>query len=276
MYSKWACCFGLRRLIRVLKRMVNGALGCVGLRLVRTDSHQGTTADLGLRQILDRLKVSMVFDVGAHIGEYATRLRQIGYQARIISFEPRADAFSELSARAMSDPNWEVQRLALGDREGEQLLNISRNLVSSSFLPTLPNILTVEPAIAGIGTERVKVEVLDRIYRNLTDPSELKIFLKIDAQGYEPAVLAGAREFLSYCVAVQLELALLPSYQSQTLLPEMIGLMRKKGFELVYLERGFWDERTGYLVEADGIFVRAEMLERDFPHSMITDSLPSN
>jgi FkbM family methyltransferase len=255
---------------------VNGTLGCFGLRLIRTSPDHATAADLGLRRILDHLGISMVFDVGAHTGGYATRLRDIGYRGRIVSFEPQAEAFEALSARATSDPYWEVQRLALGDREGEQLLTISRNSVSSSFLPISANILTVEPAIAGIATEEVRVHVLDRIYRNLTDPSEDKIFLKIDAQGYEPIVLAGAREFLSCCVAVQLELALLPSYQNQTLLPEMIGLMRKRGFELVHLERGFWDERTGYLLEADGIFVRAEMLERDFPRSIIADSVPSN
>jgi hypothetical protein len=118
--------------------------------------------------------------------------------------------------------------------------------------------------------------VLDRIYQNLVDPSEHKIFLKVDAQGYEPTVLAGAREFLSCCVAVQLEMALLPSYKNQTLLPEMMGLMRRSGFELVHLERGFWDDRTGYLVEADGIFVRAEIVERDFPRNAAADSIPGS
>jgi FkbM family methyltransferase len=258
-----------------LKSMVNEALECFGFRIVRTNQDDPTGADPGLRQILDRLGVLVAFDVGAHAGEYATRLRNIGYRGRIISFEPQTEAFAALSKRAMLDPYWEVHRLALGDQEGEKLMNISQNSVSSSLLPILPNILTVEPTIAGIGTERVRVAVLDRIYRNLTDTSEHKAFLKIDAQGYEPAVLAGAREFLSCCVAVQLELALIPSYQNQTLLPEMIGLMRKREFELVYLERGFSDERTGYLIEADGIFVRAELLERDFPRSIIVDSVPS-
>jgi FkbM family methyltransferase len=215
----------------------------------------------------------MVFDVGAHVGEYAARLRAMGYKGRIISFEPQAEAFAALSRRAVLDPYWEALHFALGDREGERVLNISRNSWSSSFLPVLPDILRVEPTIAKVGTERVRVEVLDRVYRNLANPSENNILLKIDAQGYEPMVLAGAREFLSCCVAVQLEMALLPSYQDQTLFPEMIGFMRKSGFELVHLERGFWDDRTGYLLEADGIFVRAEILERDFPRSAVADSV---
>jgi hypothetical protein len=65
-------------------------------------------------------------------------------------------------------------------------------------------------------------------------------------------------------------------YQRQTLLPEVIGLMRKSGFELVHLDRGFWDDRTGYLLEVDGIFVRAEILERDFPRSVVADTVSWN
>jgi FkbM family methyltransferase len=269
-------------MIRTVKSIVNGTLGYLGLRIVRTDLYRAAldsesirNTDAGLRQILRYLEITAIFDVGAHIGGYATRLRSIGYQGRIISFEPQAKAFASLSERAMFDPYWEVLQLALGDREGEQVLNISRNSVSSSFLSISPNILTVEPGIAIAATERVQVAVLDSIYPNLIDPSEHRIFLKIDAQGYEPMVLAGAREFLSCCVAIQLEMALLPSYQRQTLLPEMTGLMRKRGFELVHLQRGFWDDRTGYLLEVDGIFVRADILERDFPRNADADRIIS-
>jgi FkbM family methyltransferase len=259
-------------MVRTLKRVINGTLGYLGLRLTRVNPDHAT-ADTGLRQILRKLEVSVVFDVGAHVGEYATRLRDIGYQGRIISFEPQTGAFSALSKRAVFDPYWETVHLALGDHKGEQILNIARNSKSSSFLPIVAHIVTIEPAIAEVTTERVQVEVLDKIYQDLVDPPEHRIFLKIDAQGYEPMVLAGAREFLSRCVAVQLEMALLPSYQNQTLLPEMMGLMRRSGFELVHLERGFWDRRTGYLVEADGIFVRAEIVERDFRRNAAADSL---
>jgi FkbM family methyltransferase len=263
-------------MVRTLKSLVNTILGYLGLRLIQIRSHPALTVDAGLRQILSRLGVSVVLDVGAHVGEYAIRLRDIGYRGQIFSFEPQAGAFAALSSKAMLDPFWEAFHIALGDRTGEQVLNISENSVSSSFLPVSPNILTIEPAIAGVEIERVRVEILDNIYGDITDPSEDKIFLKIDAQGYEPKVLAGAKEFLSCCVAVQLEMALFPSYQNQTLLPEMIALMRRSGFELVDLERVFWDHRTGYLMEVDGIFVRAEILDQDFLHSAIADSVSRN
>jgi FkbM family methyltransferase len=259
-----------RLMIRTVKRVVNGSLGFIGLRIIRKGPDRVRDADAGVRQLLRYLGITVVFDVGAHMGEYAMRLRNLGYQGRIVSFEPQAEAFAALSKRALVDEDWVALHLALGDQEGEQVLNSSRNSWSSSFLPILPHILEVEASIKKVGTERVRIGLLDNIYKNLTNPSD-KIFMKIDVQGYEPAVLAGASEFLSCCVAVQLEMALLPSYQGQVLFPEMIDFMRRSGFAPVHFERGFWDGRTGYLVEADGIFVRAEILERDFPRGGVAD-----
>jgi hypothetical protein len=66
-------------------------------------------------------------------------------------------------------------------------------------------------------------------------------------------------------------MALLPSYQGQVLLPELINVMCRSGFAPVHFERGFWDSRTGFLLEADCIFVRAEILERDFPISRVAE-----
>ena len=63
-----------------------------------------------------------------------------------------------------------------------------------------------------------------------------------------------------------MELALVPSYRGQTLFPEMLELMRQSKFQLVYLEPGFWDLRSGFLLETDGIFVREEDLDRCFTH----------
>jgi hypothetical protein len=38
--------------------------------------------------------------------------------------------------------------------------------------------------------------------------------------------------------------------------------MENKGFKLVHLERGFGDVRTGFLIEADGVFVRHDNLPK--------------
>jgi hypothetical protein len=146
---------------------------------------------------------------------------------------------------------------AHGARAGQQVLKISRNSVSSSFLPATPAILQVEPDIDKVRTETVPVTTLDRIAPQFAASSD-KVFLKIDAQGYEPNILAGAGDLLASCMAVQLEMSLFAVYQGQKLFPEMMRFMLDRGFEIVHLERGFSDADTGYLNEADGIFVRRD------------------
>jgi FkbM family methyltransferase len=247
----------------LVKAAVNGVLGLAGLRLARDHRSRLSPLDMALHQILAQLDISVVFDVGAHAGEYAARLRKLGYRRRIVSFEPQAAAFATLAKQAMLDSKWDALPVALGDCDGEAVLNVSANSMSSSFLTVLPNILQVEAGIAQVATERVQLSRLDRIYRQFSSTSDAAL-LKIDAQGYEPKVLAGARELLATCDAVQMEMALFPSYRGQKLLPEMIISMSHRGFALVHLERGFWDRSSGYLIEADGIFVRMDRLAAGF------------
>jgi FkbM family methyltransferase len=245
-------------------------LGLADLRLVRGAL---TNEDTALRQILKQLAVTVVFDVGANLGQYAERLRNLGYRGRIISFEPQFAAFSVLRNKAALDPRWDAVCLALGDQELDQDLNVSQNSVSSSLLPVAPQVLNVEPTIVTVTTERVSVQRLDQVYKPFVHPSD-RIFLKLDVQGYEPNVLMGASEFLPFCTGIQVEMALFPSYQGQKLFFEMSGLIAQKGFQLIHLERGAWDARTGYLREVDGIFVRADELDRTFARAHPCESVP--
>ena len=249
----------------LLKRLINGTLGLAGLRLVRNAPPATTAADVALRQMLSQLGITMVFDVGAHIGEYAARLRHIGYRGRIISFEPQAAAFAVLANKAIRDRSWNAERLALGNHVGKQELNISANSVSSSFLRVAAEMVEIETGLAQTKSETVPVTTLDHVQHRFVGPSD-RVFLKIDAQGYELNILSGGDTFLTRCRAAQIEMALFPSYHEQKSLIEMIGFMHERGFRLVNLERVFWDDRTGYLIEVDGMFVRADDLPEALGH----------
>jgi FkbM family methyltransferase len=168
-----------------------------------------------------------------------------------------------LRKKALLDSRWEAVCLALGDQEMVQQLNISQNSASSSFLPTVPEILNFAPTIVSMTTESVSIKRFDQVYKAFIH-SSVRVFLKLDVQGYEPKVLTGASEFLSLCTAIQVEMALFPSYQGQKLFFETSGLIAQKGFQLIHLEPGAWDTRSGYLIDVDGIFVRADDLDRTF------------
>ena len=79
-------------------------------------------------------------------------------------------------------------------------------------------------------------------------PAGRRIFLKLDVQGYESQVLAGATQLLAHTLAVQLEMSLLPLYEGETLMPQMHAAMTAKGFDLWDLEPSFRDPATGRII----------------------------
>src|SRR3954447_8852354 len=58
--------------------------------------------------LLRELRVNVVLDVGATVGQYADKLRRTGYAGRIVSFEPVAELCAELRERAAADDRWHV------------------------------------------------------------------------------------------------------------------------------------------------------------------------
>ena len=82
--------------------------------------------------------------------------------------------------------------------------------------------------------------------------------MKIDTQGFEKNVLEGSINSLKYINGIQIELSLKPLYKGSLLYLDMIKYMKRYNFELVSLENGFSDHKTGELLQVDGIFFKKE------------------
>jgi FkbM family methyltransferase len=197
--------------------------------------------------------ITVVLDVGAHVGEYANSLRQFGYKGRIESFEPLARAHGELSSRAASDPLWTCHRLALGDTSGTLTLHVAANEVSSSALDILPRHVQGAPESSYVSSEQVSVRTLDEL--GLTDASD-RAYLKADVQGFEQHVLAGADRTLESVRLLEVELSLVKLYEAGPLFSEMLEYLKDLHFEPIWFERAFNDAATGRLLQMDGIFAR--------------------
>ena len=150
-----------------------------------------------------------------------------------------------------------MRNLGLRDKSETLLINIAGNSYSSSFLNMLPRHVEAAPDSAYIGQQEISVTTLDSIFPEVASTAR-NIFMKIDTQGFERRVMQGALTSLPRIAMIQLEMSLVPLYEEELGLVDMLTYMSNLGYRLIALEPGFTDPRTAHLLQADGIFLRAE------------------
>lgn len=214
-----------------------------------------------LTQLLRTYDINLVLDIGANKGQYGRALIKHGYQGRIVSFEPLPDAFARLSQNRWGFASWQVENLALGAEDTTAVLNIAGNSQSSSLQAMHPSHVAAAPESAYIGDCTVMVRRLDSVFDRHYRPGD-RCYMKMDVQGHESQVLQGASGCLDSIVAIESELSMVPLYEGQMLWNEAIESMKSLGFELASISPGFRDRNTSVMLQADGVFIRAEAIER--------------
>ena len=202
-------------------------------------------------------------DAGA-AGGIHRRWSSLGGGVKVLGFEPDNREFGRLP----KSDNYIWVNAALGDRESEVALQVTRHQTNTSLL--LPN-----------------RGVVDRIYRNPADFDVIKEVvvdcttldaacqitgirasaLKADTQGTELSILRGAQRSLDETlVSVELEVEFVQLYKNQPLFPDIDVFMRNHGFMLVDLGNLLchkWRHsvnlggRKGQLLAADALYLRS-------------------
>ena len=204
-------------------------------------------------QLLKHHDISVVLDVGANVGDYGRLLRGSGYAKRIVSFEPTSGAFAHLSSAATIDPLWDARQTALGDVDGTASINLSAASACSSLLAVTATSVNAAPQSVAVGEETISVCRLDSIGNTL--PAG-RLYVKLDVQGFELSVLRGAKRSLSRVMALECEVSFVALYEGQALAGTMLNEFAELGFDPVWLERGFLDPTTGFMLQADVLFSR--------------------
>jgi FkbM family methyltransferase len=221
-----------------------------------TPRTKAKTPNAQLAAVLEHFRITCVLDVGANCGQYGAMLRQWGYLGRIVSFEPLAEAHAALEARAAGDPGWQVApRMALGERDGEVEIEVSAESDMSSILPQSALLREISPTSAVVRKETAPLRRLDRIAGSWLTPDD-RAFLKVDAQGSEPRILAGARDVLARVLGIQLEMSLVPLYQGERAFRAVLDDLDRLGFELYLLLPGYFERKLARQLQVDGVFMR--------------------
>jgi FkbM family methyltransferase len=187
-----------------------------------------------------------VFDVGAAHG--TPDLYDAFRGARFVLVEPLAEFVEPLQRVAKTLPNSEIVNKAVSRARGEASFNVHPDLVGSSFHLEPEEHLSVNGVVRPIPTTTLDALASDL---GLSPP----FFLKIDTQGHESDVLAGAKAILPETCGLLIELSLFNFFEGAPTFAELIGQLADLGFVIYDVCDRRYRLLDGALGQFDAMFV---------------------
>jgi FkbM family methyltransferase len=177
----------------------------------------------------------------------------------VYAFEPLPLAYGTLQRVAAGFEAVRAFPWALGDVETSQMLYQSRNTGSSSLLPMLASHSRLFPGTEVVGQVSVLIRRLDDVLAGHEVALCPPVLLKLDVQGYERHVLAGAVETLKKVDWLIVECSLQDLYAGQSLFESIHDSLAQRGF----VHRGDFDTLvspvTGEVVQVDALFEKVDL-----------------
>lgn len=185
----------MRTLVRTTERITGRRRLAQFARLMTNEVRLDTANNIDANGERDVQRVAMsfsdpvVFDVGAHFGEWTTSLLSTsGRAATIHCFEPSESSYRRAAGTLAGRAS--VHKLALSDNTGTASLSITHEGAGTNSLSPFDKHAGFET----LPTETVRVDTFDS-FRALHQLGRVTL-LKIDAEGHDMMVVRGATESL--------------------------------------------------------------------------------
>ncbi len=179
----------------------------------------------------------VVFDVGAHIGDYTAYVMSLGRDVEVHCFEPVPSTYKKLRQRFTHHhqrTHVYLNHVGLSDIPGTAMMKIYGKYAGSNSLYDRHSALATHPSFASFRETEVQLTTLDA-YLAETTVKQVDM-LKIDVEGHEQGVLHGASTCLSsgrvHCVQFEYGGCFI---DSGTTLKEVYQLLSKYGFKIFRL-----------------------------------------
>ncbi len=234
-----------------VKRSIRGVLRGMGLDIRRipesAKNRYGWLRDFRIRTILD---------VGANTGQFAREINRFLPDAAICCFEPVRDQFAALARELRGVGRARVFNLALGNINGTTRMNRNDFAPSSSLLETTELARHAYPFIKHSHVEDIAIRRLDDAIPELEIRLEPEVLLKLDVQGYEGEVIAGATQTVRACRVILAEVSFREIYKGQPLFDGFYDLMKGAGFAFAGLYETSCHNENGMPLYGDAVFLR--------------------
>lgn len=192
-----------------------------------------------------------VLDVGGNLGEFAEAARQAWPDAWITSFEPQPEIAEAQQVRAAG--RWQVEEVAISDRAGRASLQLCLNQPPASSLQQLGPTRRQE---FGLHDRLQPVEVRTAPLDDFLEFTEGTLLVKIDVEGHEAQVLAGATRTLRAAETVLVEMQNDPGIFLGAAAPAVLDtLLRAAGLSFAGLAGAFLAP-SGRVLQFDAVYRR--------------------
>jgi FkbM family methyltransferase len=193
-------------------------------------------------------KPETVLDVGAAAGDFTRECHKFFPEARYLLVEPLAERRALLEAATAQIPNSAYALVAAGAADGSITLHVHQDLFGSSTYRE------AEGAALDGAEREVPVRSLDHLCaeHGLAGPH----LLKLDVQGGELDVLAGASRVLAETEYVLLEATLFQVFLGGPQLHDVVAFMRERGFVVYDVLGCLYRPLDGALSQVDLAFVQ--------------------
>jgi FkbM family methyltransferase len=227
--------------------------------------HLAEVTGLGLFPPGHWKNIHCVVDVGANVGHWASALLELIAPRKLIVIEPGPAAFAQLQDRLGGKANIELHNVAVGKEAGVTTLRVTRDSTGASVL--LPR-AEMKELIGGNWSVESEVECPLRTLDDLVVALPEISLLKIDVQGYENEVLAGATQTLAKTRFLLVELNFMPQYEGGSWFGEIHELLtRTHGFVLVDATKPL--RLNGRASMSDGLYVNEKLVPNFAPRDFV-------
>ena len=150
---------------------------------------------------LKKLKLEIIFDIGAHKGECAKSVLNIKTTKKIYAFEPQKEIFNEYSKILNKNRKIKYINFALSDVSGKRRIQINKKTSTSTFSKININSNWFKIKNLLLGSYYKSSFLKNEYVKTSTGDKFIKLFklkyidlLKIDTEGHEYSVLKGFKK----------------------------------------------------------------------------------